>query len=175
MCDMHYKRWQRHGSTDSLTNRGLEVEARYWLKVDASEGIDFCHPWTGFCDKGGYGRFELTSAHRWGYLRFVGPIPDGLHVLHTCDSPPCQNHRHWFLGTNIDNIVDKVIKGRAQRLTGDTNGHAKLTWSDVDEMRALYRTGTWTHKQLGQRFGVSPTNAGDIIRERIWRHHSSTI
>lgn len=46
----------------------------------------------------------------WEYT--YGPVPDGLHVLHRCDNPPCCNPEHLFLGTPLDNMRDKVAKGR---------------------------------------------------------------
>lgn len=38
-----------------------------------------------------------------------------MHVLHSCDNPPCCNPAHLFLGTNADNTADRHAKGRDAR------------------------------------------------------------
>jgi hypothetical protein len=40
------------------------------------------------------------------------PVPDDMSVLHTCDNPICFNPAHLYLGTNDDNIEDKVTRER---------------------------------------------------------------
>lgn len=98
----------------------VPLSDRWWAKVDV-RGPDECWPWRGaYGGKSGrYGLLRLpgreggtTTAHRVGWTLLNGPIPEGLHVLHRCDNPPCCNPRHWFLGTNQDNVDDKVAKGR---------------------------------------------------------------
>ena len=64
-----------------------------------------------------YGQFSLTHtkpvpAHRFSYTTYRGDIPKGMLVLHTCDVPTCVNPDHLFLGTQDDNMRDKVNKGR---------------------------------------------------------------
>jgi hypothetical protein len=75
-----------------------------------------CWLWTSFYDPQGYGRIqyrgECCKAPRLSYEAFKGPIPKGLHVLHTCDVRACVNPEHLWLGTNQDNINDKMRKGR---------------------------------------------------------------
>ena len=59
---------------------------------------------------------RLISTHRAAGILTYGPIPDGLHVLHTCDNPPCCNPAHLFLGTPQMNTDDMISKGRASWL-----------------------------------------------------------
>lgn len=74
-----------------------------------------CHLWTAAVTGKGYGKITDKSAdlaHRVAYILFVGPIPDGLCVLHKCDMPSCVNPDHLFLGTRADNLADMDRKGR---------------------------------------------------------------
>lgn len=55
-----------------------------------------CWLWKGSCRPSGYGAFGLfakgktpASAHRIAYGLTHGELPEGLHVCHRCDNPPC--------------------------------------------------------------------------------------
>ena len=59
-----------------------------------------------FCRQGKYqkvSRYLYKQKHE---------IPKGYHVLHKCDTPACINLEHLFLGTNDENVLDKVKKNR---------------------------------------------------------------
>ena len=80
-----------------------------------------CWVWKGTTSRDGYGQFRSTcggkriqmfGAHRVSYWLTFGEIPEGLQVLHKCDVRNCVNPEHLFLGTNIDNVDDKMSKGR---------------------------------------------------------------
>src|SRR5687767_9041671 len=96
-----------------------------------------CWIWTGARINSGYGRIVVngkqTSTHRYSYTLYNGPIPEGLCVCHTCDTPACVNPAHLFVGTFRDNKLDSVHKGRHAK--GETNGNAKLTREDAEEIR----------------------------------------
>lgn len=93
----------------------MTFEDRFFEKV-SPEPNSGCHLWTAHCNREGYGTFKLEGkkarAHRVAWEIANGPIPDGLHVCHTCDVPECVNPSHLWVGTNTDNMRDCVKKGR---------------------------------------------------------------
>lgn len=82
--------------------------------------------WTGGLSPSGYGRIKVAGkylrVHRVAYELFVGPIPAGLIVMHTCDNPPCCNPAHLKPGTNAENSADMVAKGRQRNGPGGARG-----------------------------------------------------
>lgn len=141
-------------------------EDRFWSKVD--KGGD-CWVWTAGRIKRGYGRFRMYGrrylAHRVAYLLSVGPIPDGMGVLHRCDNPPCCNPAHLFLGTDADNSRDMVTKGR--NAYGERSGTAKLCEADVMDMRYFHSTGM-SFARLGSLYGVSERACRSAIERETW-------
>ncbi len=76
-----------------------------------------CWIWQGEKRTGGYGYIEVGGkalrVHRVAYETFVGPIPDGLVVMHSCDRRDCIRQSHLSVGTHKDNNDDMRGKGRA--------------------------------------------------------------
>jgi hypothetical protein len=93
------------------------LQERFIVKVHKT---DTCWLWTG-CKHPvlGYGSIgtgvgsKTMPAHRASYQIHIGPIPDGLHVLHRCDVRHCVNPEHLWIGTHSDNMADMAAKGRA--------------------------------------------------------------
>src|SRR6516165_9709222 len=67
---------------------------------------------------GGGTRISMPN-HRAAWVVYRGPIPKGMCVLHTCDTPSCINPSHLFLGSQVDNVRDMIAKGRSPDRKGE--------------------------------------------------------
>lgn len=126
---------------------------------------------------GGYGRIGLGGrgegvvyAHRASWLLFKGEIPEGVCVLHKCDTPQCVNPEHLFLGTIQDNNRDMVEKGRHAHC--ETSGTAKLSLADVACIRQLRHDGR-TLTEIADLFAVTESNVGYIVRRDTWSERAA--
>jgi hypothetical protein len=130
-----------------------------------------CWEWQACLSEKGYGRFmfekKARTAHRVSWLLHNGEIPSGLCVCHKCDNRKCVNPEHLFLGTNQDNVDDKIKKQRYANTKGENHCRAILKEKDVLFIRENSNLGVTA---LGKMFGVSPQAAYSIINRKTWRH-----
>jgi hypothetical protein len=171
------------------------IEERFWKFVVKADG---CWSWLGCTAPNGYGLIydkkldRKIPAHRLSYEMHIGPVPEGYFVCHRCDNPPCTNPEHLFVGTPKDNSQDMAKKGRSgltrhperaargtrnARFThpettarGEESGQAKLTESQVREIRQLHNTGAHSQKSLGKKFGVCKATIYYIVNNLSWQH-----
>lgn len=150
-------------------------EERFWEKVDTSGGPEACWPWMAYCNQDGYGMIKVNgmavTTHRLAWTIQFGDVPDGLHVLHKCDNPPCVNGQHLFLGTNVDNMADKTKKGRCSRVRfpGEKHPMAKLTAHSVVKIRELQGAGM-TQQQIADVYNVSRPTISMILGGHRCKH-----
>ncbi len=121
---------------------------------------------------------RMMLAHRASWILHKGEIPDGLDVLHHCDTPLCVNPDHLWLGTQKDNVDDMIKKGRKFIARGERAGSAKLTEDEVRQILDLYVPGKAPHRSdyglggLARRFNVSKQCISAIVKRQWWRHVS---
>lgn len=129
LCNRHYENLRKYGYEVPRRDWSIErtLDDTGWIKTDAG-----CWEWKGSRNDFGYGVVDLTRkglfnarVHRLMYERFVGEIPEGFIVRHTCDNPPCSNPDHLEIGTQLDNVHDMFERGRHWRhgATECLNGH----------------------------------------------------
>lgn len=153
---------------------GLTSEDLFWQKVEKRGD---CWLWTGAIQRDGYAHGNIggktVSSHRYAYEKLVGPIPEGMDLLHSCDVRHCVNPAHLRPGTHRENMDDKMARGRALPT------RAKLTEEQVVEIRGKYqrtlsasgkRTLASNAKELAALYGVSDGAILCAVSGRTWRN-----
>jgi hypothetical protein len=144
---------------------------------------DGCWGWSGAINQGGYPTIHVqgarghrvAKAHRVSWTLFRGDIPDGLHVLHSCDNRVCTNPDHLWLGTNADNVADREAKGRMVNPSGWVRATPEYIaaikrqaleespeWRDGEALRLLREalpSGCWVNvSSIGPRWHLTLWN-----------------
>lgn len=152
-----------------------------------------CLIWNGAKAGNGYGvtshKGRQVYVHRLEAEKRFGPIPAGMVVAHTCDTPACHNPDHLVICTQRQNLADMKTKGRSatgakhgsvtapdSRAKGERVASAKLTAEQVTEIRRRYqpcqagRRGDSSLSALSQEFGVGFQAIHKIVKRITWRH-----
>jgi hypothetical protein len=170
----------------------IPISVQFWSRVNKTES---CWLWTGAVFKGiGYGQLTIREgkkvtprgAHRISWELNVGPIPDGLFVLHNCpggDNKLCVNPDHLYLGTHQVNMDDAANKG--QMPSGKRNGlilHpesvvrgervavAKLNDELVRGIRSEYDGSRGCISRLSRKYKVDRNRIRLIVDGKAWSH-----
>lgn len=150
-------------------------EERFFNKVNKT---DYCWIWLGAKHSyKGYGSFfngnKIVKAHRFSYEHFIGQVPENYCVLHICDNPSCIRPDHLFIGTNQDNVNDKVNKNRHPK--GQSCVNSKLSDEEVIEIKKAQLSYYWgQNSDLAHFYKVSNRTISDIKIGKRWAHISIT-
>ena len=128
-----------------------------------------CHNWIGSKTSYGYGVIhdnkKRLCAHRVALELKIGK-PLRFNALHKCDNRACVNPDHLFEGTQRENNLDAMRKGR---MVVPVNIGRKLDDDRVLEIRRLSSLGL-SQRKLAARFGVSQRTIGFIVRNELWKN-----
>ena len=114
-----------------------------------------CWEWQASKDPAGYGRFWLEGrmmpSQQAAYRLLVGPVPEGLSVLHCCHNRACCNPSHLRLGTQAENMADLAI-----------TGNSPLKKINAEEALKLRREGK-SLREVAEVFGASKQAVRQIL------------
>jgi uncharacterized protein (DUF433 family) len=169
-----------------IRHRYMSTQERFDACVDTKDSNE-CWPWNGHRDSDGYGRFKIRgivrAAHRFALLG-ENECDSSNQVLHTCDHPWCCNPKHLYEGTPLDNMQDKMRRGRWKggrkrtkppqvkpgRAFGERGGRAKLTEEDVRTILNRHKNGETSRIIAYDYPEVSRTAIRLIVRRVNWAH-----
>lgn len=117
----------------------MSVRERFEAKY-IPEPMSGCWLWIGAMDTPGYGQMRVGDRGRRAShvsLELAGrPLIPGQHALHKCDVSLCVNPDHLYGGTRVDNMRDKLVRGRERGPTARNRvkthckrGHALEGWN----------------------------------------------
>jgi len=122
-----------------------------------------CWEWTRGKYPTGYGSFRCSHgyAHRYAYEMFVGVVPDGLHVMHTCDNPGCVNPLHLMVGTHKINMHRRDVNGRS--------GTTKFTKQQILDIKAEYTGEFGQQTSLAKRYDVTVGTIWNLVNGHTYK------
>lgn len=156
----------------SIPQLNAKQVKRFWKKVKIQPSG--CWEWQASTDGVRYGTFGIGTgtsyrAHRVAYSIYYLTDPAELCVCHTCDNGLCVNPLHLWLGTNADNNLDKLNKGRDNSPKGERQAHSKLKEKDIAIIRQRRANGE-TVEALGREYGVHHSAISFACTRRTWKH-----
>lgn len=129
-----------NGQRREVTAKRLQI---FVAKLAVAE--NGCWHWTGYLAPTGYGLTKIqrvgVNVHRFSYLVFVGDIPDGMHLDHTCHTEAierkecaggegclhrrCANPFHLKAVTPRENVLISLsVTAENAKRTHCMNGHS---------------------------------------------------
>jgi hypothetical protein len=165
-CPKHYKRWKATGDPEKVTVSPIgstpAERLRFYGWNVSPEG---CWLFNGLIASDGYGVINQGRspyrAHRAAYESWVGSIPKGYFVRHSCDTPRCINPLHLSVGTPAQNSQDAV--DRKRMANGERHGCHILTDEEVSTIRGAYATSAISQRALAKQFRCSQAQINNIL------------
>jgi hypothetical protein len=125
-----------------------------------------CIEWQGNINTSGYGSIKRQGfVHRIAWTLANGEIPEGMHVMHTCDNKKCYNPEHLMLGTRSDNMRDFHSKHKLKK-------RENLTSEEVISIITLLKYTDLSGLKISKMMGIDGTIISKI---KLGRNHHKVM
>lgn len=152
-----------------------KVRAAVDLVLNCSISDSGCWEWTGKRDRDGYGLIRIgrkaTKPSRFAWILINGDLPNlpgtlGAVVCHSCDNRLCFNPSHLFVGTQKDNIADRVSKGRCAY--GERSAKTRLTNDQAKKIVEMRKSGAKL-SEISAIYGIGVSAVSHLCTGRNWK------
>lgn len=173
LCDKHYTRLKRNGSTFKTKSDPRDITVKQRIKRNIIKDDNNCWIWQKGKTQDGYGQISIDGekrrTHCVSYEEWVGDIPEGKEVCHSCDVRDCCNPKHLFVATHKENIDDMVKKGRRAFSSGSKNSNAQLTENSVKDIFFRISCGE-NVRDIAEYYGVGGHVISKIKTLENWKN-----
>jgi len=151
--------------------KNIDKTNAFWSKVSIHESWE-CWPYKEYKDSDGYGRFHYLEgpigAHVYSYLlsRKLDKVPEGKIIMHLCDNRCCCNPDHLICGTHLDNMRDKIKKGRL--VPPHISATPSLYSGEIWLIRRLLNSGKFSQATISKMFSVHQSTISHINTSDRW-------
>lgn len=118
----------------------------------------------------GYGSIlynkKVIGAHVMSWFFTKGSWPKYF-LLHSCDNPLCVNPRHLREGTQQENMLEAIARGRMK--IGEDRSFSKLNNFQVLEIKKLISDGI-SPNIIANSYNVASGTIYSIKNEKSWKH-----
>ena len=130
------------------------------------------------------GKVKHQLVHRLVFLVHGGILTNEFPLVNHIDGNKSNNHfenlepsnylhnsQHAIdIGLRPKNLSDETKQKMSKTNSGENASTAKLTISDVENIRFLYfNEKGWSHRKLAEIYGVDHTSIGDVLRNQSFR------
>lgn len=153
----HYSISENGLLRNDLTGKMLKV------RID-NKGYHKCDLYNGSGKSKGY------LAHRLVAINFLPPAKAGQIQVNHIDGNPLNNHY-----TNLEWVTPKENSEHAVKIglfpRGETHHFSKVTDSEINEIRWMYKTGQYFQHEIAKMFGINQSEVSRYItRQRRGAH-----
>lgn len=153
-----------HQRFEAMITREADGSCSFWKGHKKADGSGL------FILKNGTKSRQCTTAQRYAYRFYIGPIPDGMYVTSKCKNKLCVEQTHLRLKSRSD-VVKAGIKAGQRKMVinfpkakcGEANLNSVVSDADVIKMREERELGAKLIV-LARRYKTSTSNVSVICR-----------